>query len=51
VKWPPDWKLVVRDSPASKDVNMGADEATSLETDTSQRLVKTQWTKRISIVL
>jgi hypothetical protein len=46
VRWPPAWELVVRQSPASKDVNTDAEEATPLETVTRQRLVKTQQTEK-----
>jgi hypothetical protein len=45
VRWPPAWELVVRQSPASKDVKTEAEEAAALETLTRQRLVKTQQTE------
>jgi hypothetical protein len=47
VRWPPAWELVswsnelvVRQSPASKDVNSEAEEATALETVTRRQPVK-----------
>jgi hypothetical protein len=40
--------LVVRQSPASKDVNTEVEGATALEVVTRQRLVKTQQTEKIS---
>jgi hypothetical protein len=40
VRWPPALVLVVRQSPASKDMNMKAEEATALEAVTRRQLVK-----------
>jgi hypothetical protein len=48
VRWPPGWEGDVRQSPASKDVNMGAEEATALEAVTRRQLVKTQQTEKTS---
>jgi hypothetical protein len=51
VRWPPAWELAswrneldVRQSPASKDVNMKAEEATELEAVTRRQPVKIQQT-------
>jgi hypothetical protein len=45
-RWPPAWVLVVRHSPAGKGVNMEAEETTTLEPITRQRLMKTQQTEK-----
>jgi hypothetical protein len=42
VRWPPAWELVVRQSPASKDVNTEAEEATALEAVTRRQPLKIQ---------
>jgi hypothetical protein len=41
VRWPPAWELVVRETPASKEANMEAEEAMALEALTRQQPVKT----------
>jgi hypothetical protein len=53
VRWPPAWKLVnwsneraVRQSPAGKDVNTEAEEATALEAVTRRQPMKIQRTER-----
>jgi hypothetical protein len=48
VRWPPVWKfeLVVRQSPASKNVNTEAEEATTLEDVTRRQPVKIQQTEK-----
>jgi hypothetical protein len=51
VRWPPAWELVVRESPASKDVNTEAEEATTLEAVTRRQPVKIQQTEKASCVL
>jgi hypothetical protein len=43
--------MVVRQSPASKDVNTEAEEATALEADTRRQLVKIQQTEKTSYAL
>jgi hypothetical protein len=42
VRWPPAWEWVVRQSPASKDVNMEAEETTALKAITRRQPVKVQ---------
>jgi hypothetical protein len=58
VRWPPAWELisrsserVVRQSPASKDLNTEAEEATALEAVTKRQPVKIQQTEKTSYVL
>jgi hypothetical protein len=58
VRWPPTWELVswssecvVRESSASKDVNMDAEQATALEAITRRQPVKIQQTEKTSYVL
>jgi hypothetical protein len=52
VRWPPAWELVLRQSPASQDVNTEADEGTALEAATRRQLTeKIQQTEKISYVL
>jgi hypothetical protein len=58
VRWPPAWELVswcnelvVRQSPASKNVNTEAKEAISLEAITMQQLVKIEQTEKTLYVL
>jgi hypothetical protein len=46
VKWPPTWELVVRQSPASKNMNTEAEEATALEAVTRRQPVKIQQTEK-----
>jgi hypothetical protein len=58
VRWPPAWELgcwskelVVRQSSASKDVNMEVKEAMALEAITRRQLVKIQQTEKILYLL
>jgi hypothetical protein len=51
MRWPPAWELVERVSPASKDVNTEADEATALEAVSRRQPVKIQQTKKNYYVL
>jgi hypothetical protein len=51
VTWPQAWELVVRQSPASKDVNTEAEEATVLEAVTRRQTVKIQQIAYTSYVL
>jgi hypothetical protein len=56
VRWPPALELVgalngfLRESPASKDVNTKAEEATPLEAVTRRQPLKTQQTEKTSYV-
>jgi hypothetical protein len=51
VGWLPAYELVVRQSPASKDVNAEAEEAMALEAVTRRQPVKIQQTEKDSYVL
>jgi hypothetical protein len=51
VRWPPAWKLVVRQSPTSKDVNTEDAGSTALEAVTGRQPVKTQHTEMNSCLL
>jgi hypothetical protein len=44
--WPPAWELLVRQSPASKDVSTEAEEATGLEAVTRPQPVKINQTEK-----
>jgi hypothetical protein len=46
VRWPPAWKLVVRQAPASKDVKTETEEATALGAVTRRQPVKIQQTEK-----
>jgi hypothetical protein len=46
-----EWELVLRQSPASKDVNTEAEEATGLKAATRRQPVKTEQTEKTSYVL
>jgi hypothetical protein len=51
VRWPLAWVLVVRQSPASKDVNTEAEGARALEAVTSRQPVQIQQIEKTSYVL
>jgi hypothetical protein len=51
VRWPPDWELVVGESPVSNDMNTETEETMALEAVTRRQPVKTQQTEKTYRIL
>jgi hypothetical protein len=51
VRWPPAWELILRQSPASMDVNLEAEKTMALEAATRRQPEKIQQTKKNWCVL